>query len=71
MNRDDNCRSQCSQGVCSRPVVVQDIAHFGKTSAQDSRLHVHLLDIEKALLAGVTAFLYCRQQTLQSHPLSR
>ena len=56
MNRDDNCQSRCSQGVCSRPVVVQDVARFGKTSAHGSHLHIHL--IEKALLAGVSAVLF-------------
>jgi hypothetical protein len=58
MNRDDNCRSRCSQGICSRPVVVQNVTQFGKTSAQGSRLNIHLIEIEKALLAGVSALLF-------------
>ena len=58
MHTDDNCRSRCSQGLCSRPVVVQNVTQFGKTSAQGSRLHIHLIEIEKALLAGVSALLF-------------
>jgi hypothetical protein len=58
MHTDDNCRSRCSQGLCSRTVVVQSVTQFGKTSAQGSRLHIHLIEIEKGLLAGVSALLF-------------
>jgi hypothetical protein len=49
-------------------VVVQDVAHFGKTSAQDSHLHIHLIDLEKALLAGATALLFAVAAPCQMTP---